>query len=82
MTYKARSARGGGNVFDFRRGRIVTKRADILPEVPPSVSVATTGRVTVKFDSEDYYTKFVQKTQTWLKSGKNVGHFATNPKNV
>jgi hypothetical protein len=44
--------------------------------------VATTGRSSVKIDKEDFYKKIsVKKTQTWLKPGKNIGHFETKPKN-
>jgi hypothetical protein len=46
------------------------------------IRVAPTGWIYVKFGNGEFYKKYFAKTQFWLKSGTNFGHFTWRPNHV
>jgi hypothetical protein len=39
------------------------------------ISAAPTGRISVKFDINNFYENVLRNSKIWLKSGKNIGRF-------
>ena len=77
--------------ISINQARSRSREKRLLPSSCPSVclfgcphvtSAVPTGRISVKFYIGDFLWKSVKKTETWLQSGKNIGHFTWRPKYV
>jgi hypothetical protein len=54
--------------------RLLSSTCRVSPSA--GISAASSVRISVKFDIADFYENLSRKFQVWLKSGKNIGHFA------